>query len=100
MEVLLQLDDSRIVVQIAENEDPLQKIRAVLCDSQEVDASEYVFQRWSSKWECYVNISDSRDVRNEDHINVVPKKKTVDTQVQFIRVPMKPGNTTGCLQKV
>ena len=83
MELLLQIEDSRVAVEVAENEDPLQKIRTVLCDSLKVDASEYVFQRWSSKWECYVNISDSRDVQNEDRINVVPKKKNiVDTHMQ------------------
>lgn len=75
MEVLLQLEDSRVVVEVSENEDPFQKFRSVLCDSLEVDASEYVFQRWSEKWECYVNISDCRDIRNEDRINVVLKKK-------------------------
>ena len=87
MEVLLQLEDSRVAVEVTENEDPLQKIHAVLCDSLEVaDASEYVFQRWSKKWDCYVNVSNSRDVQNEDRINVVPKKKNnmVDSQVYFI----------------
>ena len=40
MEVLLQLEDSRIVVEVVENEDPLEKFLAVLYDSLEPDASE------------------------------------------------------------
>ena len=83
MEALLQLEDSRVIVEVAGNEDPLEKIRTVLRDSLDVDANDYMFQRWSKKWECYVNINDSRDVRNEDCIKVVPKKKNnmVDSQV-------------------
>ena len=49
MKAALQLEDSEVVIEVAENEDPLEKIHAVLCDLPEVNASDYVFKRWPEK---------------------------------------------------
>ena len=83
MEVLLEYKDSRIVVKVGEEEDPLVKMRQEAEALLDEDISGCQFQRWSEKWKCYVNIVCSSDVRDGDKIITLIKKTVEDTQVLY-----------------
>ena len=89
MEVLLTYKQSNVVVKIEEKDDSLSKLRQALLiavDSHSggsVDhsaAERCQFQRWSERWNCYVNIVSSDDIRANDKIVPLFKPET-DPQV-------------------
>ena len=87
MEVLLTYKESNIEVKIEEGEDSLSKLRQALlialnshpgCSAADYSAAtdRCQFQRWSERWDCYVNIASSDDVRANDKIVPLFKSET------------------------
>jgi len=74
------------VVKIEEGDDCLSKLRQALvialdshssgCVDYSATAERCQFQRWSERWNCYVNIASSDDIRANDKIVPLFKPET------------------------
>ena len=89
MEVLLSYKESNIVVKVEEGDDCLSKLRQALvivldshsgCHVDDSAAERCQFQRWSERWNCYINITSSSDIHANDKIVPLFKPET-DPQV-------------------
>ena len=52
----------------------------VICRSDDESGSgnhsQYLIQKWSTRWNCYINIDDISDVNDGDKLLLVPKTAT------------------------
>ena len=77
-ELLLEVEQSRTVIKVPGNEAAARvNPKAVVvidntCTESENTSSYFVLQRWSTKWNSFVDVKKSSDVNNHDKLKLVP----------------------------
>ncbi len=86
MEVLVEYGEVRQVVKLSD-EDSLETIQRefqkideniTLCGSK----NSFSLQKWSKKFNCFVNLNDVADFQDGDHLTVVCKKVKQENDVE------------------
>ena len=87
MEVLVEIGDSRKAIAPFSSEAILDLLRKedangylVLDDvEKDEDGSAYILQRWSDKWQTYVDVSHLGEIENGDKLKVLAKSRVKPT---------------------